>query len=62
MEFKKFLYSLLVALVLSSLPVNCVEKARYDNYRIYEVLIENEEHLDLVKDIDNYGVSVKLFY
>ena len=61
MEFRIFLYCLSAVLVLS-LSVNCAEKARYDNYRIYEVFIENEEQLELLKDIENnsYGVSTKI--
>ncbi|XP_070500161.1 zinc carboxypeptidase-like [Chironomus tepperi] len=40
-------------LVLNLLSVNC-EKARYDNYRVYEILVENQEQLDLLKHIDDY--------
>lgn len=38
------------------------EKARYDNYRVYEVLIENEDQLDLMKEIENNfdGVRKKI--
>jgi hypothetical protein len=38
--------------------VTC-EKARYDNYRVHEILIENEEQLELMRHIENYpdGVS-----
>lgn len=55
MELRKICYSILV---LSVLSVICAEKARYDNYRIYKLLIENEEQLNLLRDIDDYGVSV----
>lgn len=35
------------------------EKARFDFYRVYEVQIENENHLKLMKEISAYpdGVS-----
>jgi hypothetical protein len=38
--------------------VTC-EKARFDNYRVYEILIDNEKQLELMKSIENYpdGVS-----
>lgn len=28
------------------------EKARYDNYRVYEVFIENAEQLNLLREIE----------
>lgn len=35
------------------------EKARYDKYRMYEIFVENEEQLELMKMIEQYpdGVS-----
>ncbi|KAL7038516.1 hypothetical protein ACKWTF_009593 [Chironomus riparius] len=42
-----FLNSILVS-------VNGCEKARYDNYRVYELFIANQEQLDLLKQIDEY--------
>lgn len=52
-------------LVISLVAVLCVfvvepaEKARFDNYRVYEISIENEDQLDLMQQIENYpdGVS-----
>lgn len=52
-------------LVISLIAVLCVfvvepsEKARFDNYRVYEISIENEDQLDLMQQIENYpdGVS-----
>lgn len=42
------------------------EKARFDNYRVYQISIENDEQLELLQQIENYpdGVSfkLKLFY
>ena len=39
--------------------VSCVEKARFDNYRVYEINIENEKQLELMKEIERFpdGVS-----
>lgn len=35
------------------------EKARFDNYRVYEILIENDLQLELLRNIEAYpdGVS-----
>lgn len=35
------------------------EKARFDNYRVYEILIENDQQLELMQSIEAYpdGVS-----
>ncbi|CAG9805948.1 unnamed protein product [Chironomus riparius] len=54
---------LLLAILVLSFSVNCAEKARYDNYRIYEIIIENDEQLELLKDIENnsYGYEVMRF-
>lgn len=54
------IHSLSAVLVLSLVSVNYAEKARYDNYRVYEVLIETSEQFELLKDIDDYGVSAKI--
>ena len=39
--------------------VSCVEKARFDNYRVYEISIENEKQLELLQEIERFpdGVS-----
>lgn len=38
------------------------EMARYDNYRVYDVAIENEDQLDLIKKIEeNYNVVREKF-
>jgi hypothetical protein len=39
--------------------VNCFEKARYDNYRVYKIKIENEVQLRLLQEIEKFpnGVS-----
>ena len=43
------------------LSVNCVEKARFDNYRVYEINIENEKQLELMREIESFpdGVSLR---
>lgn len=54
MDLKVVVFTL--CLVLS---VSCVEKARFDNYRVYEINIENEKHLELMQEIERFpdGVS-----
>ena len=32
--------------------VACAEKARYDNYRVYSVYIENEEQLKVLRELE----------
>lgn len=55
-EMKLLVISLSVLLVVLS---GQAEKARYDNYRVYEIFVENEDQLELMKQIENYpdGVS-----
>lgn len=45
------------------LSVSCVEKARFDNYRVYEISIENEKQLELMQEIERFpdGVSYKVW-
>jgi hypothetical protein len=50
----------IIFLVFCAITVNAViEKARFDNYRVYELNIENDDQLNLMKEIDNNpdGVS-----
>ncbi|KAG5680171.1 hypothetical protein PVAND_009696 [Polypedilum vanderplanki] len=50
----------LIFLILSFVTVNAViEKARYDNYRVYEINIENEDHLKLMQEIENFPDGYK---
>jgi hypothetical protein len=53
--------SLKFALIALFWSLVACEKARYDNYRVYEILIENDDQLELMKHIENYpdGVSLK---
>lgn len=37
--------------------VNCADKARYDNYRIYRVHIETEEHVKLLQELEERSDS-----
>lgn len=37
--------------------ISC-EKARYDNYRMYEIAIENKIQLDLMHEIEKYPDGV----
>lgn len=48
----------LVALLCGILcGVNCEDKARYDNYRIYRLHIETEEHVRLFQDLEDRSDS-----
>jgi hypothetical protein len=40
--------------------INC-EKARYDNYRVYEIFLEDKTHLDLMHEIEKYPDGVIFF-
>lgn len=35
------------------------EKARYDNYRVYQISIENSQQLELMQEIENYPDGVR---
>lgn len=37
------------------------EKARYDNYRVYELFIANQNQLELVKEIQSHPDGVSCF-
>lgn len=41
------------------LAVNAFEKARYDNYRVYKISIQNQQEVELFVEIENFpdGVS-----
>lgn len=47
----KFLVSFTVVLCFFTL-IQC-EKARYDNYRVYSIHPENDEHLQLLRDLED---------
>lgn len=44
--------------------VKSLEKARYDNYRVYEILIENYDQSRLMEAIEENpdGVNLKICY
>lgn len=40
------------------------EKTRYDNYRVYSILVENEHQLEILQDLEkssDNGVSIFVF-
>ena len=47
-----------IIFVISSI---CCEKARFDNYRVYKVSIENKEQLEALKQLADSSDSVKNF-
>lgn len=49
-----FLVALLCGILFG---VNCEDKARYDNYRIYRLHIETEEHVRLFQDLEDRSDS-----
>jgi asparagine N-glycosylation enzyme membrane subunit Stt3 len=59
-KMKKIKFILLIFFAIYILQSEgAKEKARFDNYRVYKILIENEEQLEVMKQIDSYpdGVS-----
>ena len=38
------------------------EKALFDNYRVYEISVENNEQMELMELIENYPDGVRDFY
>lgn len=51
---------ILLALFISfQLTFSAFEKARYDNYRVYEIFIESDAHVQLIKEIDSYPDGVR---
>jgi hypothetical protein len=52
-------YKISIALFISLFLCGLAEKARFDNYRVYEVSINNEDQLNLLLEIENYSDSVR---
>lgn len=52
-------FAVVIFIAVKFFSVNSLEKARYDNYKVYEILIKNEEQLKLMRHIDDNpdGVS-----
>jgi hypothetical protein len=50
---------LLIVVFGAIFAVGFAEKARYDNYRVYKIAIDNEKQLEVLKQIENRpdGVS-----
>lgn len=38
---------------------NGLEKARYDNYRVYKVQVENDKQVELMVEIENFPDGVR---
>lgn len=53
----------LAFVLLSIIFVKASEKARFDNYRVYEIYIENDQQLELLQQIDSFpdGVRNRIF-
>ena len=53
---------LLIVLLGALFAAVFAEKARFDNYRVYKISIENEKQLETLKAIENRsdGVSILL--
>lgn len=45
---------LILAIVLACFIVTFGEKARYDNYRVYSVEIQNEKQLKVLQELEKY--------
>lgn len=41
-----------LAIFVACFMVACAEKARYDNYRVYSVYIENDEQLKVLRELE----------
>lgn len=44
---------------LFAFAVKASEKARFDNYRVYKISIENDEQLQLLKQIERFPDGVR---
>lgn len=53
------LLTLVLYLVWSFLLVEGLEKARYDNYRVYQFVVRNKLQLQLMEAIENYPDGVR---
>ena len=49
----------LIAILSILIVAATCEKARYDNYRVYEIFVANENHLELMREIQNYPDGVR---
>lgn len=53
--------ALCIVVLLSLGCLTAGEKARYDNYRIYRLDIENVQQLELLQEIERYPDGVSTF-
>lgn len=42
-----------VVLIVAQISVSFCEKARFDNYRVYSIKIENENQLQILQELEN---------
>lgn len=54
--FKMKFVTIFLVLFIASV---CAEKARFDNYRLYGIQVENEEQYKMMKYIEENSDSVK---
>jgi hypothetical protein len=54
------LHTVFVCLILFT-AVKSLEKARYDNYRVYEISVDNDNQLELLKSIEDNPDGVRYF-
>lgn len=50
----------LIAILSIFVVAATCEKARYDNYRVYEIFIANKNQLELMREIQNYPDGVRV--
>lgn len=48
-----------LCVLLCFVAAKASEKARFDNYRVYEILIENDQQLELMQEIENHPDGVR---
>lgn len=48
-----------IILLVFVLAIEALEKARYDNYRVYKFAIENDQQQKLIKEIEKYPDGVR---
>lgn len=50
-----------LAILVAGFMVACAEKARFDNYRVYTVYIENEEQLKVLRELEIHPDGIQFF-
>lgn len=46
--------SFVFAILLACVAVAVAEKARFDNYRVYSIVIENEDQLNVLQELERH--------